>query len=62
MREFVNLWFNTHRGVDVRIGSFSKGGQTDICAMVPAPGTLVELLHANKGAIDLGFNGRPEAI
>ena len=30
--------------------------------MVPGVGDFVELLHANRAAIDLGFNGRHELI
>jgi hypothetical protein len=61
MREFVTLWYSTHGQHDVRVGSFEKGGQSDNYAMVPAPGTLVELLHSHRGTLDLGFNGLPEA-
>jgi hypothetical protein len=32
--------------------------QSENYAMVPAEGTLVELLHDHKGELDLGFNGR----
>jgi hypothetical protein len=31
---------------NVHVGTFSKGGQARNYAMVPTPGTLLELLHA----------------
>jgi hypothetical protein len=46
MRDFLVLRYAKHVNRNVHVGTFSKGGQAQNYAMVPTPGTLLELLHA----------------